>query len=78
MSRRVLGRMAIHRLNSTELTERNRKILGMVERGCDYGDIGNRYGIKRESVSSIVKRAGFSKWVNAQRWDGARYVDGIQ
>jgi hypothetical protein len=70
--------MAIHRLNKSDIAERNRKILNMVEIGADYGDIGNRYGIKRASVSSIVKRAGFSKWVNAQRWDGARYVDGIQ
>jgi hypothetical protein len=70
--------MAIHRLNQSDLAERNRKILKMVELGADYGDIGNRYGIKRTSVTSIVKRSGFSKWVNANRWGGARYVDGIQ
>jgi hypothetical protein len=70
--------MAIHRLNKSDLEERNRKILKMVESGCDYGDIGNRYGLRRGAVSSIVRRSGFSRWVNSERWDGARYVDGIQ
>lgn len=39
-----------------ERLERDRKILRMIELGCDYGDISKRYGLCRSSINELRRR----------------------
>ena len=43
--------------------ERNQKILQMAKMGCDYGDIGSRYGLATETVTNIVRNNDKTKGV---------------
>lgn len=53
--------MGIHRLNKTDLAERNRKIEYMIAIGCSYSDIGRRYNLSVKTITTMVKRGTLEK-----------------
>lgn len=74
--------MGIHRLSSSELIERNQKIIKMAEAGCNYSDIGRRYGLATSSVLTLISRkfrgrGVMSKFGCNHGYELARFMDGI-
>ena len=57
------GCLAEEKRKRAARTERNQKILQMAEMGCDYGDIGRRYGLARDTIANIVRNNDKTKGV---------------
>jgi DNA-directed RNA polymerase specialized sigma24 family protein len=82
--RQILRELASERrlTRQNELDERNRKIMKMVELGCDYTEIGGRYGLTRNSVRGIISRKLGGRGVSvifggSTNHERAKYMDGI-
>ena len=65
-----------------ELEERNAKIRKMIEYGASYSDIAGRYGLKRNSIKTIINRhlggKGTKAYLGATNgWDRNCWLDGV-